>query len=90
VSIDLEQDLLEVKSKNTNAVMSLSMVLNKPFDYHQKNCWYPVPYPNPAFCLNAYPDPDPSQTLKSQKVEFLHKNIFYVGNRLKNVPANVH
>jgi hypothetical protein len=27
--------------------------------------------PVPAFCINADPDPDPRQTLESQKVEFL-------------------
>jgi hypothetical protein len=28
--------------------------------------------PDPAFYLYADPNPDPGQTLKSQKVEFLH------------------
>ncbi len=49
--------------------------------------------PNPAFYLNADPDPnpdsgsqtnadpDPGQTLKSQKVEFLHEKFIIVGVR---------
>jgi hypothetical protein len=28
---------------------------------------------DPAFSLNADPDPDPGQTFESQKVEFLHE-----------------
>ncbi len=44
------------------------------------------PDPYPAFYLGADPDlgsqtnayPDPGQTLKSQKVKFLHKNIPYL------------
>jgi hypothetical protein len=40
--------------------------------------------PNPAFYLNA--DPDPGQTLKSQKVEFLRKNtVLKVGDRSKHI-----
>ncbi len=42
--------------------------------------------PDPAFYhnaepenqINADPDPDPGQTLKSQKVEFLHENMLKV------------
>ncbi len=45
------------------------------------------PHPDPAFYLNA--DPDPGQTFKSQKVEFLHKNIINVGNRATNKPTKV-
>ncbi len=36
-----------------------------------------IPDPEPAFYLN--PDPDLGQTLKSQKVEFLHENVLKVG-----------
>jgi hypothetical protein len=50
---------------------------------------------NPAFYLNADPDPganimrihadpDPGHSLKSQKVEFLHENMFKVGNKSKS------
>ncbi len=33
------------------------------------------PDPDPGCQVNANPRPDPGQTLKSQKVEFLVKNI---------------
>jgi hypothetical protein len=46
--------------------------------------------PDPAFYLsadvvsqtNAGPDPDPGQTSKSQKVEFLHANMLKVDNMI--------
>jgi hypothetical protein len=41
------------------------------------------PNPDPG------PDPGPRQTLKSLKVEFLHQNILYVGNRSKNMPTKL-
>jgi hypothetical protein len=34
-------------------------------------------------------DLEPGQTLKSQKAEFLQKNILEVGNRSKNIPTKV-
>jgi hypothetical protein len=33
--------------------------------------------------INADPNPDPSHTLKSQKVKFFHEKILRVGNRSK-------
>ncbi len=56
---------------------------------------------DPAFYLNADPDPgsqtnadadpdpDPGQTLKSQKVKFLHENIVKVGDRSKSIPTKL-
>jgi hypothetical protein len=41
--------------------------------------------PNPGSQTN--PDPDPGQTLPSQKVEFYRKNIVFVGNRSSNIPT---
>jgi hypothetical protein len=34
-----------------------------------------MPDPDPGSQTNADPDPDPGQTLKPQKVEFLHENV---------------
>jgi hypothetical protein len=39
--------------------------------------------------IHADPDPDPGQTVKSQKVECLHKKILQVGNRSKNIPTKI-
>jgi hypothetical protein len=45
--------------------------------------WFFNAYMVLAFYLSA--DPDPSQTLKFEKVKFLHENILKVGNRSKNI-----
>jgi hypothetical protein len=42
--------------------------------------------------INADPDPVPGQTLKSQKVEFLHENVLkvpYLPLKIKNFPTKV-
>jgi hypothetical protein len=39
--------------------------------------------------IHADPDPDPCLTLKSQKAEFLQKNILLIGNGSKSIPTKV-
>jgi hypothetical protein len=46
--------------------------------------------PDPRSQTNAGPDSDPGQTLKSQKIEYLHEKYNLVGrygNRSKNLPT---
>ncbi len=58
---------------------------NRQFFVSRKPAFYLNADPDPGSQTNADPDPDPGQTLKSQKVKFLHEKytLLKVGNRSK-------
>jgi hypothetical protein len=64
-----------------SAVLWIRIVFNADLD----PAFYLNADPDPGSQTNAdpdpYPDSDPGQTLKSQKVEFYVENIFQVGTR---------